>query len=106
MLDDPADVVERGLAEVGVEIAGEGRPLAFPHRLVGVHAGAVIALDRLRHKGRGLAVLVGHVVHDILVDLHVVGGAHQSVELGAELGLARGDLVVMLLDLEAHVIHD
>jgi len=47
---------------------------------VGVHARAVIALDRLRHEGRGLAVLMRDVVHHVFVDLQIVGGAHQGRE--------------------------
>ena len=103
---DAADVIERRLRQIGVEIAGEGRPLAFPHRLVGVHAGAVIALDRLRHEGGRLAVLVRDIVDHVFVDLHVVGGAHQRRIEKAQFVLRRRDLVMVLFDLQPHVEHD
>ncbi len=49
---------------------------------------------------------MGDVVHDVFVDLHVVGAFDELVELDAELVLARRHLVVMLLHLDAHVGHD
>ena len=46
-----------------------------------MHAAAVVLENRLGHKGHGLAVLVGNVLDHILVEHHVVGRAHQRIEL-------------------------
>jgi hypothetical protein len=62
----------------------------LPDRLVHVHAGAVVADQRLRHEGRGLAVGVGHVVDAVLEIWFFVGLADQRVELDADLALAGG----------------
>jgi hypothetical protein len=70
-----------------------------------VHAGAVIAVDRLGHERGGLTVAVRHVVHAVLIDLHLISHLDQGAELEAELVLALRDLVVMLLDREAHLAH-
>ena len=43
---------------------------------------------------------------DVLVNLHVVGGFHQGVEHHAQFVLGRGDLVVVLVHLEAHFLAD
>ena len=59
----------------------------LPQRLVGVHAAAVIAEDRLGHERDRLALAVGHVLHDVFVEQHLVGGAHQRVELQVDFGL-------------------
>ena len=71
-----------------------------------MHARAVVAEDRLRHEGRGLAIGMGDLMNDIFVDLHLVGVAGQRVELHAEFVLRRRHLVVMLFDLDAHFGHD
>ena len=68
-----------------------------------VHARAVVAEDRLRHEGRGLAVGIGDLVHDVFVDLHLVGVADQRVELDAELVLGGRHFVVVLFDAHAHL---
>src|SRR5665213_4413807 len=81
------------------------RAARLPDRLVDVHARAVVALDRLGHEGRGLAVLVRDIVHDVFVNLHVVGGFDQGRKDVAELMLRGGDLVMVLFDLEPHVEH-
>ena len=102
MLDDAADVEQAGFGQAGIFVAGEGRLAALPDRLVHVHARAVVAEDRLRHEGRRLAIGVGDLMHDIFVDLHLVGVAHQRVELDAEFVLGGGHFVVMLFDDDAH----
>ena len=38
-----------------------------------VHAAAIVLEDGLGHERHRLAVLVGHVLHDVLVEQHVVG---------------------------------
>ena len=99
MLEDAPDVVERHVAQAGVAIAREERLSVLPERLVGVHPGAVVAKEGLRHEGRRLAVLVGDVPHDVLVQVHLVGGPQEGVEDDVDLGLpGGGDLVVLALD--------
>ena len=105
VLEDAADVVEAGIRQVGVLVAGEHGRGALPDRLVAVHARAVVAVDGLGHKAHGLAVGLGHVVAHVLVDLHGVGQLHHRPELDAELVLGGGHLVVMLLDDHAHLGH-
>jgi len=56
VLDDAADVVQREIGEACVAVAGKEVLAGLPHRLVDVHAGAVVADDRLGHESRGLAV--------------------------------------------------
>ena len=70
MADDAADVIEAFLAEVGVFVAGHDRLAVLPDRLVDVHARAVVAVDRLRHEGRGLAVALGDLMDAVFIDLH------------------------------------
>jgi hypothetical protein len=70
-----------------------------------VHAGAVVARDRLGHEGRRLAVGLGHVVDDVLVLLQLVGLLGQRAEDQAQLVLARRHLVVVLVDLHADALH-
>ena len=103
VLDDAADEVEADLRQAGIFVAGEGRLAVLPDRHVDVHARAVVAEHRLRHEGRRLAVGVGDLVHDVLVDLHLVGVAHQRVELDAEFVLGGGHFVVVLFDAHAHL---
>ena len=56
VLHDAADVVHGHLGEAAVAVAGEEVLAVFPERLVAVHPGAVVAEERLRHEGDGLAV--------------------------------------------------
>ncbi len=105
MLDDPADVVQRELGQPRVAVAGEQVLAGLPHRLVDVHARPVVADDGLRHERRGLAVGVRGVVHGVLQHLDPVRALDQRLELGADLALAGvGDLVVVHLDLDAHLL--
>ena len=106
VLQQAADVVQRHLAEARVAIAGEERLAVIPQTLVAVHAAAVVAEERLGHEGHGLAVLVGHVADDVLVQHHVVGALDQGVEALIDLALAAGgDFVVVALDVEAALDH-
>ena len=66
MLDQSSDVPESELGESGIAIASKQRLSFFPERLVGVHAAAIVAVDRLRHEGNRLPVLVGNIFHDVL----------------------------------------
>src|SRR6266849_6989997 len=105
VLEDAGDVLQGGVGEIRVFVARERRLAALPDRLVAVHAGAVVAVDRFGHEGRGLAVDVGDLVDAVFVDLHLVGHAHHGGELEAQLVLGGADLVVVLLDLAAHPRH-
>src|SRR5690606_33083477 len=49
VLDDAADVVQGGLGQARVAVAGELVDAAFPEGLVHVHAGTVVADDGLGH---------------------------------------------------------
>ena len=107
MLEDAADVPAGRLREVGVGAFAEEQGLtAFPEALVHVHAGAVVVEDRLGHEGGRLAVLLGHVAHDVLVRHHVVGGLDQLSKFHAEFVLTRAcHLVVVLLGGNAQLTH-
>src|SRR3546814_12950797 len=65
VLDDAADEVERSLRHTSIAVAGEQRIALVPDGQVRVHAGALIFLDRLGHEGRGLAIGMGDLVHEI-----------------------------------------
>ena len=94
------------LRQAGIAVAGEQRLAALPQRLVSVHAAAVVLEERLGHEGHGLAVLVGDVLRDVLVEHHGVGRLEERVELQVDLGLAAGgDFVMMALDHQPAVLH-
>src|SRR5690606_3318415 len=106
VIDDAAEVVQGGLGQAGVAVAGELVDAAFPEGLVHVHAGTVVADDGLGHEGGGLAVGVGHVVDAVLEDLDFVRLLHPGVELDTDFALASvGHFVVVYLDVEAHLLH-
>ena len=102
-----AGVPARELGEPGVAVGVEEQRLAvLPQRLVSVHARAVVAVDRLRHEGRDLAVLAGDVADQVLVPLGHVRLAEQRVLAYADLGLAgRRHLVVVDEGVDAAVVH-
>src|SRR3546814_4848193 len=90
----------RSLRHTSIAVAGEQRIALVPDGQVRVHAGAIIFLDRLGHEGRGLAIGMGDLVHDIFVDLHAVGSRHQrrSEEHTSELqSLMRSSYAVFCL---------
>ena len=71
-----------------------------------VHPASVVAEDGLRHEGDRLSVVIRDVLHDVLVEQHLVGGAHQRIELQVDFGLTtRRDFVMMALDLDAASLH-
>lgn len=79
MLEDAADVVAGGVREARVALLVVEEGLAAgPQGLVDVHAGAVVAEDRLGHEGGGLAVAPGDVLHDVLEE-HQSSAAARSV---------------------------
>ena len=59
-----------------------------------------------RHEGRGLAVGVGDLVDDVFVDLHRIAALDEWAEMEAQLVLPRRHFVVMLLHLDAHLVHE
>ena len=64
-----------------------------------MHAGAVVACDRLRHEGCGLACQSGGLVNDVLVLHQVIACVLQRVEAVVDLLLASaGDLVMGTLE--------
>ena len=87
VLEQAADIMQRHLAQSRIAVARKQRLARLPDRLVHVHAAAVIAEDRLGHERHGLAVLIGHIADDVLVQRHVVGGFHQRVEALIDLAL-------------------
>src|SRR5690606_14738666 len=106
VLDDAADVEQGGLGQARVVVTGKLVDAVLGEGLVHVHAGAVVADQRLGHKGGGLAVGVGHVVYAVLEDLHFVGLFHQGVGAHADLTLAGGGhLVVVYFNFQAHGFH-
>ena len=105
MLDDAADEEQRHFAEAGILVASEQRGLAVPDRKVGVHAAAVVVLDRLGHESRSLAIGMGYLVHDVLVHLHAIGRFDQLAERQAQFVLGAGHFVVVLVARQAHFQH-
>ena len=96
MLDDPADIEQGRFRQTGVTVTGKGVLAVLPDRLVNVHTGTIVANDRLRHEGGGLAILMGDVMHHVLQLLRPVCALDQRVEQGSDLALAgRGDFVVV-----------
>ena len=71
-----------------------------------MHAGAVVLEERLGHEGDGVAVLHSDILGDVLVEHDVIRHLGQGVETHAELALAAGGhLVMVLLDVEAGLHH-
>src|SRR3546814_19547312 len=101
----PYSTLFRSVGKARSAVAGEQRIALVPDRQMGVHALAFIFLDRLWHEGRGLAIGMGNLMHDVFVDLHAIGGRHQRAELEAQLVLGGGDFVMMLVAGQAHVEH-
>src|SRR5690606_27750316 len=106
VLDDTADVVQRFLGQASVSVACEDVHAVLGDGLVNVHAGTVVANDRLGHEGSGLAVGVGNVVYAVLQDLHFVSLFHQGVGANTDFALAgSGDFVVVNFNVQAHLLH-
>src|SRR5438270_13980391 len=71
-----------------------------------MHSAAVVAKDGLRHERDRLAVATGHVLDDVFVEQHLVGGVEKRVVLQVDLSLAaRRDFVVMAFDFHAAALH-
>ena len=87
-----------------VGLVEEGVLAAAGERLVHVHAGAVLALDRLGHERRVHAVAGGDRLDHHPERDQVVGGGQRVGMPEVDLVLADGDLVVGGLELEAHLL--
>ncbi len=72
---------------------------------MGVHAAAIIVLDRLGHERCRFAIGLRHHVDDIFVDLHAVCGLRQRAECQPEFMLCRGNLMVVLVARQPHFEH-
>ena len=73
---------------------------------MGVHAGAVVAENRLGHEGRRHPVAHRDVLDDVFVPGQPVGHLGQRLEAHVDLGLAGGrDFVMLFLDADADVLH-
>ena len=107
MLEQAADVVATHLAQQRVAVlVVEQRRIVVPQALVGVHARAVVAEQRLGHERRRVAIAVADVLDDVLVLEHLVGHLDQRAEAHVDLGLAsRADLVVVDFDLDPGLLH-
>ena len=88
VLDDAADVVQREVRQTGIAVAGKQVFAVFPHGLVHVHAGTVVAVVRLGHESGGLAIGIGHIVDHIFLQNGPVSALHQGAETGADFVLA------------------
>jgi hypothetical protein len=89
-----ADGREVVLVVLGEELV----PPVGEERHVGVHPGAVLAEERLRHEGRVDAVLGGDFLHDQPVRDRVVGHLQCARVAHVDLVLRGPDLVVVVLD--------
>ena len=77
---------------------------SFVRRLVDVHAGAVLAEERLRHEGRVPAVFHRVLLDDDAVGHAVVGHLERVLVAHVDLVLGGADLVVGVLDVDAHLL--
>ena len=93
-----------GREEVRVVGVVEGVLAVFGQRLVDVHPGAVLAEQRLRHEGRVPAVLHRVLLDDDPVRHAVVGHLERVLVTHVDLVLGGADLVVGVLDVDAHLL--
>src|SRR5207249_9082340 len=62
VLEQAANVIERHLAQTRVFVARKQWFAFLPQTLMGVHAAAIVAKERLGHDGRRLAMLATHIL--------------------------------------------
>ena len=100
---DPTDVPAGEVRELAVApLVEEQRLAVLPQRVVGVHARAVVAEDRLGHEGGRLTVAPGLILDDVLELHHVVARGEQRAETVVDLLLSGGaDLVMGPFDLQS-----
>ena len=105
VVQDAGDVVLGHLREIVLVPAVEEGVLApLEERLVDVHAAAVLPEDRLRHEGRVDAVLPRDLLDRGPVGHDLVGHLEGLVVAQVDLVLARGHLVVAVLDADPHLL--
>ena len=106
VLDQTADVPASQIGQTSVALlVVEQRLAVLPQGLVAVHAGTVVACDRLGHEGHGLAGERCGLVDDVLVLHQVVASVLQGVEAVVDLLLTgAGHLVVGALQLQADLL--
>ena len=103
MLDHAADVIERHFREPGVAIAREEVLTVLPDGLVDMHARTIVAFDRLRHEGGGLAVSSRYVPHRVFENLRPVGALHEGAEARADFALA-GAAHFVVMNFNGHTL--
>ena len=106
MGQDATDIPEGHLAHAGIFVTGEERLAIFPQALVDVHPRAIVFKERLGHECGRLAMFGGHILHDILVDLHPVGHLNHRRKTQVNFRLTGSRYFVMMaFDLEAGPNH-
>ena len=107
MIEQAADEPARQIRQTAIAaLVSEERVTVLPQRDVGVHAGAVVPEERLRHERDGLPGLPGDVTDDVLELHEIVRRVHKGAETVVDLHLACGaHLVVCALDGEADFLH-
>ena len=110
VLLEPTDVVAHRVRDLilGVGVEEDVHPI-LEQRLVRVHAGTVLPVDRLREERGVQVVRQGRVADDEPERGQVVGRSDHIGVLEIDFVLSRGHFVVCGLDLESHgleVVHD
>ena len=73
---------------------------------MGVHAVAVIAEDRFRHKRADLKMLTRYILQNIFIERNLVGRSRERADSDAHLPLpGRCDFVMVQFDRHAHFAH-
>jgi len=99
MFQNSADRMHGGFRHARVALAGKQVLVPFPQRKVHMHATAVVAEERLGHKGRRLVIFARHVLDNIFVLKHGVGHVHQGPKAHVNFALtSRGHFVMLALD--------
>ena len=105
MLDDAADVVERGIGQPRVAFSAKvfSPPLAMDWC---THPRTVVPDQRLGHKGGGLSIGVCNVQDAVFQNLHFVSFRYRRVEFDPDLTLAgRTYFVMVYFNIQAHLLH-
>ena len=106
MGQDATDIPEGHLAHAGIFVTGEERLAIFPQALVDVHPRAIVFKERLGHECGRLAMFGGHILHNVLVDLHPVGHLNHRRKTQVNFRLTGSrDFVMMAFDLKTGANH-
>ena len=107
VLDDAADVILGGVAQVSVAVGIVEQVLAvFPQALVAVHTAAVIAEHGFRHEGQGFSMSYRSILENVLVELELISHLHQWTVFQVDLHLTAGrNFSVMDLDINPSCNH-